>query len=102
MLPCDPVIKNGEQHISNLDYFALESGDKYKQVIQEESVYLGRFNKILLPSALARSSSTRVSGDRRSTREIPLFHQFIGGDLNPYVVAAFGILKDNGPKFVHD
>lgn len=149
MLPYAPVISNGEQHISHLDYFSLESGDKYKKVIQEETVYLGRFNKILLPDLRRFSWLVPYTGNKHNQRYftqallakvaaaqfranggvfprfiepfvgsgqiflnachwgpsfnqgIPLFHEFIGGDLNPYVVAAFTILRNNGPAFVN-
>jgi hypothetical protein len=39
----------GEQHLPFLDFFANENLNHYKHFIQAETVFLGRFNKYLVP-----------------------------------------------------
>ena len=39
----------GEQHLPFLDFFANENLNHYKHFIQAKAVFLGRFNKYLVP-----------------------------------------------------
>jgi site-specific DNA-adenine methylase len=139
---------SGSKPIHQLDYFANEAGDKYKQLIQTETVYLGTFNNYLLPSTEQFAWLTPYTGNKHNQRfftqaalarvaiaqfqanggvfpkliepfvgsgqvflnaccwgpafnqGIPLFHEFIGGDLNPYVVATYQCLRDQRTKFI--
>src|ERR1022692_2233553 len=148
MAPYQPAVIQGEQYLNQLDYFSGEQGDTYKHFIQTETVYLGRFNKILLPEPRRFAWLSPYTGNKHNQRHftqaalakvaiaqfkanggvfprfiepfvgsgqvflnachwgpsfnqgIPLFQQVIGGDLNPYVIAAFSILRTNGPAFV--
>ncbi|HZN73555.1 MAG TPA: DNA adenine methylase [Micromonosporaceae bacterium] len=143
-----PLVIKGQQPYSQIDFFAGILGPKYQEFIQEETVYLGRFNKVLVPDPRRFSWLSPYTGNKHNQRHftqaalaqvaiaqfkanggvfprliepfvgsgqvflnacqwgpyfnqgIPLFHQVIGGDLNPYVVAAFALMRTNGLAFV--
>lgn len=139
---------SGTKPIEQLDYFANDSGKKYKNLIQTETVYLGTFNNYLLPDTDQFAWLSPYTGNKHNQRYftqaalakvaiaqfqsnggvfprliepfvgsgqvflnscrwgpafnqgIPLFHEFVGGDLNPYVVATYQCLRVEQAKFI--
>ncbi|HTU74888.1 MAG TPA: DNA adenine methylase [Trebonia sp.] len=137
----------GEQYLSDLNFFASAGPRHYQEFIQAETVFMGRFNKVLLPDVTRYAWLSPYTGNMHNRRHftqaalaqvaiaqfkankgvfprliepfvgsgqvflnaccygpsfnqgIPLFHQVIGGDLNPYVVAAYKVFRARGAGF---
>src|SRR5262245_51464947 len=66
--PGPPTVVPGEQYLDYLDYFAGELGDAYKKFIQTETVYMGRFNKILLPEPRRFAWLSPYTGNKHNQR----------------------------------
>jgi site-specific DNA-adenine methylase len=148
MVPYQPVVKGRQQYVGDLNYFSGLQGKPYMSFIQTETVYLGRFNRILVPDERRFSWLSPYTGSKHNQRHfiqaalakvaiaqfkanggvfprliepfvgsgqvflnschwgpslnqgIPLFEEVIGGDLNPYVIGAYCLLRDHGPLFL--